>query len=71
MTTFSQLYPIIARWIAEQGWIEIGSDEYSASLVRALDPGGLVWESNANTDSIDTALVALESALEAWFEEMM
>ncbi len=71
MTTFSQLYPTIARWIDEQGWIEVGSDEYSVSLVRALDLGGLVWESNVNTDSLDTALAALDKALEDWFEENM
>jgi hypothetical protein len=26
MTSFSQSYPTITRWVEEQGWIEIGSD---------------------------------------------
>ena len=69
MTSFSQIYPTIARWIEEQGWIEIGSDEYSHSLVRALDPGGLVWESTSEHKTVDEALAALEVALEEWFDQ--
>ena len=69
MTLFSQVYPAITRWVEEQGWIAIGSDEYSPSLVRASDPGGLVWESAADYETIDEALAALEDALEEWFEQ--
>jgi hypothetical protein len=39
-----QAYPQIARWVTAHGWIEIGSDGYSRSFVRALDEGGMVWE---------------------------
>ena len=56
MASFSQSYPTIARWIEEQGWIEIGADEFSTLLIRVLDPGGLVWEIDSNLDSIDDAL---------------
>ncbi len=69
MVSFSKSYPTVARWIEEQGWIEIGSDEYSNSLVRALDPGGVVWESDANVDSIDEALEELEKELKSWFRK--
>ncbi len=69
MASFSQSYPTIARWIEEQGWIEIGSDEYSSSLVRALDPGGMIWESNSAIDSIDEALIELEKELKSWFKK--
>lgn len=69
MKSFSQTYPTIARWIEEQGWIEIGSDEYSKSLVRALDPGGMVWESSSEQVTVDEALTALDGALEEWFEQ--
>ncbi len=58
---FSQSYPAITRWIEKQGWIEIGIDEYSISLVRALDPGGMVWES-------DDAVETVDEALQGWFE---
>ncbi|MBP8252043.1 MAG: hypothetical protein KAX40_06730 [Herpetosiphon sp.] len=69
MRTFSDSYPTIARWIAEQGWIELGSDEMSDSLIRALDPGGMVWESDADITSLDHALAELEQALIDWFDE--
>jgi len=69
MSSFFQSYPTIARWIEEQGWIEIGSDEYSSSLVRALDPGGMIWESDSEIDSIDEALTELEKELKAWFKK--
>jgi hypothetical protein len=69
MASFAESYPTIARWIEEQGWIEIGSDEYSTSLVRALDPGGMVWESDTAIDSIDEALKELEKELKGWFKK--
>ncbi len=38
--------PTLAAWILSgAGWIELGQDEYSRSLVRILDIGGLLWES--------------------------
>jgi hypothetical protein len=69
MTSFSQSYPTITRWVEEQGWIEIGSDEYSTSLIRASDPGGMVWESDSDIDSIDEALEELEKELKQWFKK--
>ena len=65
---FSQAYPAIARWVEEQGWVEIGRDEYSTSLVRALDIGGIVWESDEEVKTVDEALEALERALGEWLE---
>ena len=65
---FSQEYPAIARWVGEQGRVEIGMDEYSTSLVRVLDPGGLVWESGDSVATVDEALRALEEVLKEWFE---
>jgi hypothetical protein len=35
----------------------------SASFVRALDIGGMVWEGEATYASVDAALHALEAAL--------
>ena len=66
---FATAYPTIAHWIEVQGWIEIGQDEYSSSLVRCLDEGGMVWESNEKHQTIDEALQALEEALVVWFEQ--
>lgn len=61
-------YPNIARWVETHGWIEIGESEGSASFIRALDEGGLVWEGKREYKSLDHALRALERALQVWME---
>ena len=58
--SFESQYSSIALWVNERGWIEIGSDEFSTSFVRALDEGGLVWEGNDEYASLDDALRALD-----------
>jgi len=55
--------------IKGHGWIEIGQDEYSKSLVRAIDEGGMVWESKKQQVSVAEALEALEKFLINLFEE--
>jgi hypothetical protein len=62
-TGFEQSYPHIARWVQSYGWIEMGADHYSRSLVRALDEGGMVWESKEDDTTLDETLDALESFL--------
>jgi hypothetical protein len=64
--SFESAYPNLARWVHEQGWIEIGADEYSSSLIRVLDEGGMVWESEAEYDSLDAALRDADAAILAW-----
>jgi hypothetical protein len=66
---FSKLYPNIAHWVTTQGWIEIGEGEYSSSLLRALDEGGLVWESSDEHETVDEALQVLEMELAEWLEQ--
>ncbi|MBN2267763.1 MAG: hypothetical protein JW725_05510 [Candidatus Babeliaceae bacterium] len=68
-TTFIQAYPNITQWIERQGWIELGHDEYSYSLLRCLDEGGLIWESRPEHTQIDEALQALEDALDDLLKE--
>ena len=67
--TFSQTYPALTRWIAEDGLIEIGTNEYSASLARAYDVNGLVWESRPEHTTVDEALTAMDRALQVLFDE--
>jgi hypothetical protein len=62
-TSFEESYPNITRWVTSQGWIELGQDEYSSSLVRALDAGGMVWEGSTYYATLDEAFDALETAL--------
>ncbi len=60
---FEQTYPNIARWVQSYGWIEIGNDGQSPSFVRALDEGGMVWESDDDDATLDEVLLSLESFL--------
>jgi len=64
-------YPTLADWILSgAGWIELGQDEYSNSLVRILDIGGLLWESEKNYLTLAEALVEAEEALKHILAEL-
>ncbi len=63
MSNFSQQYPHLAWWIDNHGYIELGSDYNSSSLLRILDEGGMCFEDSESTD-IDEALTAGEEFLE-------
>lgn len=69
MTTFAETYPAITRWIDEDGLVEIGTNEYSSSLARTYDMGGLVWESGPEHKTVDEALSAMDKALQVLFDE--
>lgn len=63
---FESHYPNLATWIRDyDGWIEIGRDGMSLSLVRVLNPGGMVWESGNGCVSIDQALEEADRATAA------
>lgn len=66
---FAKLYPAIAEWVECQGWIEIGQDENSDSMVRALDCGGMVWEGRSKYASIDALLLDLENGITEWIDK--
>ena len=68
-TSFEESYPNITRWVTSQGWIELGQDEYSSSLIRALGAGGMVWEGTANYGTLEEAFDALETALAEWWDQ--
>jgi hypothetical protein len=63
---FTAAYPNIAYWVEDCGYIEIGYDDCSQSFARALNAGGMVWESEDKYDTVDEALQAMEEALTAW-----
>jgi hypothetical protein len=64
---FAAAYPHIAGWVRrEEGWIEIGQDEFSFSFVRAVYGGGLAWEGEPSYPSLDEALRALDAGIAAW-----
>jgi hypothetical protein len=63
-------YPHINEWIDGWGWIEIGYDEGPLGFVRAIGPGGLIWESGSQKyEGLDDALRDLEQALAEHLEE--
>ena len=66
--SFDARYPNIVAWIQEHhGWIAIGQDHYSRSLIRVLDLGGMIWESQESYASIDEALAEADRAIvENW-----
>ena len=57
------VFPHLAAWVDERGWIEIGADDYSRSFIRVLDTGGMVWEGKARYPSLGAALRAADTAL--------
>jgi len=63
VNTFSILFPHIIWWIENHGWIELGADDYSKSIVRLIDEGGIYWEDKKNKD-IDKALLNADKFLE-------
>ncbi|MDQ3397119.1 MAG: hypothetical protein M3511_04990 [Deinococcota bacterium] len=67
--TFDDLYPNIAWWADGGGWIELGRDDYSRSLIRVLDIGGLLWEGDEQYPAIATALDQAEAFIAQWREE--
>jgi hypothetical protein len=62
------LYPNVAQWV-QDGWIELGRDDFSKSFVRVLDIGGLIWEGKAKYPTVHSALQALDAAIAKWIEE--
>ena len=66
--TFDDSYPNIAHFTENIGWIEIGYDDDSplSSFIRALDPGGMVWEGKDEYQNLAEALQDLEKGIEKW-----
>ncbi len=66
---FENNYPAITYFAKYHGWVEIGLDGVSSSLVRAIDEGGLVWEGKQNYKNLDDALMDLEVYLHQYMLE--
>jgi len=68
--TLDEKYPNIADWIHGYGWIELGENDYSRSMIRVLDEGGMIWESSKKYKSLDELFDALEEELAAKIDEI-
>ncbi len=62
------LFPAIARWVREYGWVEIGVQELFGFVARALHEGGTQVEDD-RPDTLTKALATLEVGLTRWFAE--
>jgi len=71
MSSIEDSYPNITRWVRDFGWIEIGQNDFSQSMVRVLDIGGMVWESESLYATLDTSLQDAEEAVAEWFRKEM
>ncbi len=63
---FDEQYPNVAWWCQGQGWIELGRDEVSTSMIRVLDIGGLLWEGDDEYDSVGEAMTEVDNFIEQW-----
>jgi hypothetical protein len=52
----------VAEWVAGCGWIEIGDQDWQGFVVRALNGGGLIFETDGYK-TLGEAMVALEKGL--------
>ena len=66
MATFDDLYPHIAWWAQGGGWLELGQDEYSHSMIRVLDMGGMLWESDEDYETVAQAMDEAEAFIAKW-----
>jgi hypothetical protein len=65
---FEERYLNLAGWV-QDGWIELGRDDYSRSFVRVLDEGGLVWEGKERYETVDEALFEADEAIAVLLEQ--
>lgn len=63
--SFEKKYPNVADWVVD-GWVEIGSCDWTKSFIRILDEGGMLWEGNTEYESVDDAFADAERVLVAW-----
>lgn len=68
-TILAHMFPTIGKWVRCGGWIEIGEQEGTGFMVRALDEGGLVFE-DAKPRTLDEAMAALETGIAKWTAEI-
>ena len=61
-TVVERSFPTIAEFVRTQGWIEIGDQDGVGFTVRALDYGGLVYESK-KPRTLAEAMKALERGI--------
>lgn len=64
--TFDDSYPNISWWADDGGWIELGRDDFSPSMIRVLDIGGMLWEGKTSYETVAQALDEAEAFIARW-----
>jgi hypothetical protein len=62
------MFPAIAKYVKNYGYVEIGDQESFGFVVRAIGYGGLDFEDH-KPDTLAEAMSVLEAGLARWFEE--
>lgn len=68
-SAFETMYPHLANWIMGDGWVELGRDDYSRSMARALDEGGMVWEGKDRYTDMDELLRDMDEGIARWTQQ--
>ena len=63
-----KMFPAIAKYVQQYGYIEIGDQEMFGFIVRAIGYGGMAFEDD-KPDTLAEAMAALETGLRKWFKE--
>ena len=66
---FAAAYPHLARWIMGDGWVELGRTDYTRSMARALDEGGMVWEGKDSYPTVEELLRDLDAGIAQWIKD--
>lgn len=67
---FDEHYPTLTARIFDSGLLELGQSGYSRSVIRILDTGGMLRESEKSYETIGNALTDAEAALKRISEEL-
>jgi hypothetical protein len=51
------------------GWVELGRTDYTRSMARALDEGGMVWEGKESYPTVEELLRDLDAGIAQWIKE--
>ena len=68
-STVEVKYPHLASWVVDGGLVELGRTDYSRSMARALDEGGIVWEGKSSYTGLDELLRDLDEGIARWTEK--
>ena len=69
MKTFAEKYPYIDAWV-QDAKIEIGYGEYDKVFIRAIDQGGVAFESSTKFSSMEEAFTALDKGIAKWCKDI-